>query len=93
MCVNLALGALQSNVTNSVQKLDEILDLSSQAEQLPGVKEMVRHPMEPTLEDGLFQVIISLNDQFRWSREEIADWLETLDVDLRFKVDTPDKVV
>lgn len=34
--------------------------------------------------------IIHLNDAHRWTREEIADWLETLDHDLTFK--TPEEV-
>jgi hypothetical protein len=38
------------------------------------------------LEGGarLTTVVPHLNDHHRWSREEIADWLETLDVDLAF---------
>lgn len=27
--------------------------------------------------------ILHLNDEHRWSREDIADWLDTLDLDLR----------
>ena len=34
----------------------------------------------------LRDTIIHLNDQHGWTRERIADWLETLDHDLRFKV-------
>ena len=33
----------------------------------------------------LWGLIIHLNDQHEWSRERIADWLESLDVDLRMK--------
>lgn len=32
----------------------------------------------------LSTVILHLNDTERWSREQIADWLETLDLDLSF---------
>lgn len=32
------------------------------------------------------KVIIHLNDQCGWSRERVADWLETLDVDLSFPI-------
>lgn len=55
-------------------------------DELPGVREMVKHPVNGntyTLET----VIISLNDQHKWTREEIADWLDTLDIDLTFKVE------
>lgn len=31
-------------------------------------------------------VIIHLNDHHKWTREQIADWLETLDLDLSFRV-------
>lgn len=31
------------------------------------------------------KVVIHLNDHHRWTREKIADWLDTLDVDLSFK--------
>lgn len=35
-------------------------------------------------EMALPDTIIALNDHCRWTREQIADWLETLDLDLRF---------
>lgn len=42
--------------------------------------------------DGLpiYTMVIHLNDQTTWTREKIADWLETLDADLTFK--TPEEV-
>lgn len=30
--------------------------------------------------------VIHLNDDHDWTRERIADWLETLDIDMTFKV-------
>jgi len=50
---------------------------------LPNVTATVRHPVNGT-EYALNSVIVSLNDGHGWSRERIADWLDTLDVDLRF---------
>jgi len=38
---------------------------------------------------NLYRMIQHLNDEHQWTREKIADWLETLDVDLTFKM--PDK--
>lgn len=35
------------------------------------------------------RMIVHLNDNHRWSREQIADWLETLDVDLTFPTEPP----
>jgi hypothetical protein len=37
------------------------------------------------------QQIVHLNDFHRWTREEIADWLEGLDVDLTIKKPEPEK--
>ena len=53
-------------------------------EELPGLDEMVKHPVDGR-QGSLKHVIINLNDQHRWTREQIADWLDTLDIDLRFK--------
>lgn len=52
--------------------------------KLPGLWEDVVHPVTKHT-DKLQHVIINLNDKQRWTREQIADWLETLDIDLRFK--------
>jgi len=38
------------------------------------------------LESSLFALTIHLNDDHRWDRNRIADFLEGLDVDLSFKV-------
>ena len=38
------------------------------------------------LESSLFALVIHLNDDHRWDRNRIADFLETLDVDLTFQV-------
>ena len=46
---------------------------------LTGAK--VKHPVTAEYMD-VASAIISLNDGNRWSRERIADWLDTLDVDL-----------
>ena len=32
----------------------------------------------------VYEQVVHLNDEHRWTREQIADWLDTLDVDLRF---------
>lgn len=51
--------------------------------KLPGLSEKVTCPWSGRQEE-LKVVIINLNDKARWTRQEIADWLETLDIDLRF---------
>lgn len=35
---------------------------------------------------SLWYTIQSLNDEHEWSREAIAEWLEVLDLDIRFKI-------
>lgn len=52
---------------------------------LPGLNAEVKHPATGRL-CRLEDAIISLNDHHNWSREQVADWLETLDVDITFKV-------
>lgn len=51
---------------------------------LPGLSTPVNHPVESDKTLTISATIISLNDIHGWSRERIADWLDTLDADLRF---------
>ncbi len=58
---------------------------------LPGLREFVRCPVAgcndlESLPQPVRRQIVHLNDSHKWSREAIADWLDTLDVDLAFKV-------
>ena len=54
------------------------------ASHLPGVNEKVEHPLTKEITTVRY-CIISLNDTYKWTREEIADWLETLDIDITFR--------
>lgn len=38
-----------------------------------------------TRESSISSMILHLNDFHEWSREQIADWLESLDIDLSFE--------
>lgn len=58
--------------------------------ELPALNEIVTNPVTGH-KASLKRVIISLNDGSKWTREEIADWLETLDIDISFKVKTDDQ--
>lgn len=51
---------------------------------LPGIFENAKHPVNNSVQQ-IRSIIIDLNDHHGWTREQVADWLETLDVDLRFK--------
>lgn len=55
-----------------------------EVKMLPGLMQKVKHPITGHV-TYLRDIIISLNDGSQWTREQIADWLDTLDVDLRFK--------
>ena len=69
-----------------------IADLSK---LFPSLRSMVMHcPYDGSLACGscphiypmaLSHIIVHLNDSHKWSRERIADWLETLPVDLTLK--------
>lgn len=50
----------------------------------PGLTEIVHCPACDDYDElcGLTDLIIHLNDGHEWTREQIADWLETLPVDL-----------
>lgn len=54
---------------------------------VPGLDETVRCPARRrkrrcSLKQPASGVIVHLNDDHKWTREKIADWLDTLDVDL-----------
>jgi hypothetical protein len=68
---------------------DVSTSLSLKSQRLPGIKEQVKHPvaLHEAVEYTLHEVIISLNDSYKWTREEIADWLETLDINITFPVE------
>jgi len=55
----------------------------------PALKEIVTCPVCAKLDKDrsstLDRMIIHLNDEHRWTREEVADWLESLDIDLEMK--------
>ena len=46
--------------------------------QIDGLQQLVKHPIDGTMAT-LENTIINLNDGEHWTREQIADWLETLD--------------
>jgi hypothetical protein len=59
--------------------------------QLPALKVDVPCPCECDYSTSktIRWSIIHLNDQHKWTREQVADWLETLDVDIRFSSRDP----
>jgi hypothetical protein len=69
----------------TLEKIPHASTIIRIAEQLPGVDAVVEHPIEKGFHESIFTIILELNDHYRWSRERIADWVETLDVDTTFK--------
>jgi len=67
----------------------------SELDTFPGLKMLVKYPVKnSTMLVGsmtLERTIIALNDTEKWTREQIADWLETLDVDITFKTKETDE--
>lgn len=64
-------------------------ELARLAKALPGVNEIVAYPcncVTSRRSDSLMDVVIHLNDKHTdWDRNKIADWLESLDIDMEFK--------
>lgn len=59
---------------------------------LPGLDEVVKCPQPghpPTCKGEVWKVVVHLNDSCGWTREAVADWLDTLDVDLTFPAEPP----
>lgn len=80
----LALALSATGIFQPPETIDSIL-----ADAIPGFHEMKQRcpavgcmSTSPYLRDA----IIHLNDAHEWPRERIADWLDTLDHDLTFKV-------
>ena len=55
------------------------------ASTLPDMSRTVRHPVIGT-QSTLMTTIINLNDFHQWTREQIADWLESLDDTPTFRI-------
>jgi hypothetical protein len=52
---------------------------------MPALKTKVACPACPRREPvSVSRTVVHLNDDHLWSREAIADWLDSLDVDLSF---------
>lgn len=79
-------GPLLSLVKPAISTGEEIISVLN--DSIPGFEGMhVVCPVDDCCgNDLLFDVIITLNDKHQWTREAIADWLDTLDLDLTIKV-------
>lgn len=54
------------------------LSMFATTSQIPGIDQIITHPVEGR-HMVLRTAIMDLNDGYRWTREQIADWLDTLD--------------
>jgi hypothetical protein len=66
--------------------LDEAGGRYGMMDVLPGLTEERDCPTKCGRHSSLYLLIQHLNDKHEWTREKIADWLETLDVDLTFPI-------
>lgn len=64
--------------------------MTDMALRLPGMGQKEKHPVNGKI-GSLFDIIINLNDYYKWTREKIADWLETLDEIPTFDVPREEK--
>ena len=62
----------------AVTNLTPSLPTSDYLSQIEGLDKKVKNPETGALE-SIKNIIIKLNDIDKWTREQIADWLETLD--------------
>jgi len=79
-------GLPTSTVSVPKHKRYELQDLSR---GLPGMTKRVDHPLTSSsctdlhfsagFSERLYDMVIHMNDDHRWTREQIADWIETLD--------------
>lgn len=72
---------------DTVQELAELIPaLRTAKRKCPACKPTIKHGRKVKItKDPLFHLVQHLNDHHRWTRERIADWLDTLDVDLTFQ--------
>lgn len=66
--------------------------LSSKSYELPGIRDRAVHPITG-FTHPLRNIIMNLNDSYKWTREQIADWLDEISdptgesgPDIRFKL-------
>jgi hypothetical protein len=72
-------GLIPKGIIGQTTNVEEL------SKQLPGVEQIAVHPVAKNV-NSIRNIIINLNDVHKWTREQIADWLDSLDVDLTFKV-------
>ena len=77
----------QATVHKSTSNYGQAINVKNTALDLvPGLSVKVKHPMTKVI-SPIHGIIVDLNENHDWTREEIADWLESLDVDLQFKTE------
>ena len=94
----------ESVLDNPAAYLGVANELQSEAQGLPGVMNTsVKYPCDPddcvrqVRQGVIYNIIMHLNDYHKWTREQIADWLDSVHdpengVDLAFKVPEKEEV-
>jgi hypothetical protein len=75
-----AMNKVQKHFLQSASPLSPKDGPYNYVSQIPGLQTIVQNPVNKSQMASLEGIIIDLNDTHGWTREEIADWLETLDV-------------
>lgn len=82
--VDKELGVAQTKYTRPefIEETEDFADF-----HIPGLKESVQCPgcFPRYISFSVKTIIFCLNDNHHWTREDIADWLDTLPVDLTIK--------
>lgn len=71
----------ESNASHGYESSGQVL-----RQVIPGMRDTVPGPCRCWDRCRLETLIVHLNDAHEWTREQIADWLDTLDLDLAFPV-------
>ena len=85
---------LDAAVKQNAQAESNAYSLSEMSKELPGINEVVKYPCEchKSNYNPVRRIIIHLNDQVMWTREQIADWLDELadsgEINIDFEVDS-----
>lgn len=78
------LDGIDAYVNSSAPTFTSFTQLEWAKDVIPNLKAIVKSP-ESGAQKSIYSIIMQLNDQYGWTFEEIADWLDTLEVDLYFK--------
>lgn len=70
---------LAKNIENDgIKKPTFISNFPLEAKSIKGIRDLALNPVTQR-PATIYSIVIELNDTYKWTRERIADWLDTLD--------------